>query len=448
MIFVATLILLGAIWLSVWARFRDPFHPLIIMLPAAMFIYGALPLAIYRADQARFMFSVGDDFLYTYHALMIALLLALVLGVQRATRGLTRQTMRWQQLDIDRAARVRFWALVLGLIGAAAFVYGIWNAGGLAGAYGRAYGGGAARSGYVRELRYIGLIGVLLVYVLRVGKGMRVVDWLIILLCILPTVTHGLLGARRGPTFLAAIVTVGGYVFFMRKRIPLPVIIAAGAGLGLGMLFLVANRNAIYIGSQLDSFRNPLETLERWTSNEYLIGSTVVRYALQEGSFYGLRELSHLIGRILPSFVWPTVYTDLPHLLGLDVDIRVNVGMNPARMAEIVGWTPSVGSAEGFGASLWMEFGFLAFPVAYVIGLLYGRVWVAARDNVTARIVYLLMAALSIYLMMQNFDPWIYRLLLFGGPAWLAARMIQAAPRSAQPRSPRAARPPLRPRHP
>jgi len=112
-------------------------------------------------------------------------------------------------------------------------------------------------------------------------------------------------------------------------------------------------------------------------------------------------------------------------MFGFDIDLRVNVGMDPLRLAAIAGWVPSIGSAEGFAASLYMEFGLAAFPVAFLIGVLYGRVWLAARDSLAARVTYLLMVALSVYLIMQNFDPWLYRLLMLGLPAYLIVRFVR-----------------------
>jgi hypothetical protein len=210
----------------------------------------------------------------------------------------------------------------------------------------------------------------------------------------------------------------------MRKRISLLALASGGLAVGLLMLFLVANRNSIYLGSEITSVRNPLDFLERWSSNEYLVGSAYVRYANVEGVFYGVRELTHLIARFLPNFVWPDIYVELPAIFGYSFNLWRNTGVDILRVAQITGWTPSVGAAEGFAASLWLEFGVFAFPVAFLIGMLYGRVWLAARESIPARLVYLLMVALSIYLIMQNLDPWLYRLILLGTPAYVVGRMI------------------------
>jgi hypothetical protein len=425
--FAATIAALALLWLWFWKRTRDPFHPAIYMLPQFLFIYGWLPMSLQASDPDRFARYAGGDFLYVYHALAMGLVATLIGGVVYATRGATRQSARWRTLAIKRAGVVRLFAFGLGLIGIAAFLYGVSVKGGFAEVYGSAYGSGGG-GGYVKEMRFIGLVGAIFVYLTRVGRRMRPSDWTIVALCVAPTMVHGLLGARRGPTFLALVTLAGGYVYFMRKRVSMPAIIAGGAAVGLTMLFLVANRESIYLGSDAETFRDPLEFLLRWSGNEYLVGTAVVRYANEVGPFYGVRELSHVAGRLLPNAIWPTIYTDLPAMFGFNIDLRVNVGMNPLRLAAIVGWMPSIGSAEGFAASLWMEFGLAAFPVAFFIGMFYGRVWLAARDSVAARVTYLLMVALSVYLVMQNIDPWLYRLLMLGLPAYLAVRFVRVRP--------------------
>jgi len=276
----------------------------------------------------------------------------------------------------------------------------------------------------VRELRFVGLVGALLVFVVRVDKGMRPADWALVLFCIAPVLLHGLLGARRGPTFMAVLVVAGGWVYFMRKRVNLPLALAGGVALGFLMLFLVANRGEIHLGTDFDTVRNPVEFLDRWNSNEYLIGSAVVRLTQDQGGFYGARQLTHLLGRLIPSAIWPTVYEDLSRVFGLRIDITINGGVDPATLFATVGWQTSRGAAQSFIGSIWLEFQYLSPIVSFVIGYLYGRIWKRARANVTARVVYLLLIALSVYLVMQGLDPWLYRSLLFGVPLLFAISVI------------------------
>jgi hypothetical protein len=333
-------------------------------------------------------------------------------------------------LRINNPKRIQIVAILLGVLGFYAWLTLIMNVGGFSAAYGAAYGGGWATSGYIREMRFVGLLGAILLFMVRSGRGMRITDWILIGICITPTLTHALLGARRGPLFLSVVILIGGYFYFMRKKVSLPVLIGLGVSLGLGMLFLVANRNNIHLGSDLAArgVTKPSDFLLRWESNEYLIGGAVIRYTDLNGSFYGIRELTWLIGRILPHSIWPTIWTDLPQLFGMHFNLFVNGGVSQEGLTTLSNWTPSVGSAEGFSAALYLEFGWLSPGAAYMIGIFYGKIWSAAKTGLAARVFYLLMAAISVYLVMQSLDPWLYRLMLFGLPAYFVLRTVKASP--------------------
>ncbi|XWN31697.1 MAG: oligosaccharide repeat unit polymerase [Devosia sp.] len=423
-----TLIGLAFFWVWAWMRYRDPFHPLIYLLPQLAFLYAVMPLALLAEDPVRFAWYTGGPSVARYQAIVILLIASLIGGVVVATAGVTRRRARWHSLDIVDEAGLRTLAVALGGIGLAAWLYVVLRAGGFMAAYGGAYGGGWVPSGHIREARFVGLVGALLIYLSRVGRGMRAADWALVALCVFPTLFHGLVGARRGPTFLALVVAGGGYIYFMRKKVPVPLIIGGGLLVGALLMFLVANRAAIHLGAEALPVTDPLAHLNRWSSNEYLVGSAVVRYADMYGSHYGMRELVWLIGRVVPSAIWPTIYLDLPLIFGIDVDLRLNGGVNPLAIASLVNWAPTKGSAEGFVASLWLEFGLFAPFVAFAIGTVHGTLWKRARSSLAARVVALLAAALSVYLVMQALDPWLYRLLLFGLSAWLLLRTVRARP--------------------
>lgn len=426
-LYSGTLLAFLLIAMPFWLRYKDPFHPAILLLPLLSFLYGYMPLELYLSDPDRFLvYAGGEDAVLRYQYITFGLVFALVVGILIGSRGVTRKTARWRVLRIQ-SSKSTLLALSLGLIGLVAWLTLVFNAGGLSGAYGSAYGGGYASSGYVREMRYLGLVGIIFVYLSRTGKKMRWIDWALIALCLAPTLTHAILGARRGPFFLSVIMAAGGYFFFMRKSVSLPVLVGGGLAVGLTMLFLVANRDSIYLGTDLSSgFQNPLDFVSRWESNEYLIGNAVVQYADQNGYFYGARELVWLVGRLLPSFLWPNVWVELPHMLGLDIDLRLNGGVDPDGLASLSTWTPSVGSAEGFTGSLYLEFGPIAPLAAGIIGWAFGKAWKSARSSLGARVVYLIMLAFSVYLVMQSLDPWLYRLLLFGLPAYVLISQLQS----------------------
>lgn len=411
----------GFVWS--WRRHADPFHPNIFLIPQLAFIYAVMPGHLVMADVDTFSRYVGGmDGFFQYELCVYAISISLLAGIAAGSEGRPRNGIFGIRRYEVNQARLRAVSLGLGGIAWLCATAMIIQAGGFQEAYGTAYGGGWDPSGFVREGRFAGLIGALLIYGSRPNGRMTGSDWALIAYCLAPVALHGLLGARRGPTFVAAVIGGGGYIYFVRRRLSLALALPAGIALGTLLLFLVANRSDIYFGTELSSLdRSPLDVLERWDSNEYLIGSAVSRYAAEFGSYRGIREVTQLIGRLLPHSIWPAVWDDLPNFFGLDVDLRLNGGIDPMRVSVAAGWMPSRGSAPGFVGDLWIEYGVFALLAAFLIGCLYGTVWRIAAFEPKARLFYLVMTAMSVYLVMQGLDPWLYRILLIGGPCYFLA---------------------------
>lgn len=424
----------GILFFACWNRYRDPFHPWIIFIPQFIFLYGVFPLPTLLSDQERFINFSGGDFLYWYQFLTVILPLCLLIGVWRGARRPHLMSNEQRLPSIAKPRSVQKVVIILGSLAVLSWLYGIFNVGGFYAAYGQGDGGGWDDSGYVREMPFIGILGALLVFLLRVGKGMRPLDWVLILFCISPVLLHGLLGARRGPTFMSAIIVAGGYIYFMQKRVSLSIVLPASVMVGMFMLFLVVNRADIHLGSEVAEYRSPLEFFEQWNASEYLIGSAVARYAETYGSFYGAREAAHLIGRMTPKPLWPNVYSDISQAFGYDIDFTLNAGINPVAIEAVTGWQPSVGSAMGFVGDFWIEFYYFGLGIAYLIGYFYGWVWRKSTGSITAKLGYLIMIALSIYLVMQDLDAWLFRLLLLGIPLLSVMRLVKVRHSSLTPR--------------
>jgi hypothetical protein len=77
------------------------------------------------------------------------------------------------------------------------------------------------------------------------------------------------------------------------------------------------------------------------------------------------------------------------------------------------GWTPSIGSAMGFVGAVWLEFHYLAPLAAAATGVLYGSVWKRSKRSAQSRVFYIMLVALSVYLVMQDTDAWLYRVVMF-----------------------------------
>jgi hypothetical protein len=215
-----------------------------------------------------------------------------------------------------------------------------------------------------------------------------------------------------------------GYVVLFKKRISLPTILVAGFSAGLLLLFLVANRGAIFLGSEASLDASLLDYLSPKNSNEYLYGSAVFRFVNISGSFNGLRIAAHMIGHIIPSQIWPDKYSDLVQLFGIETNLEENAGVPNLAIAAAVGWLPSRGAAPAMFGDFWLEFGAGSLAASFLIGWIYGRFWRLGKNNVSLQVVYLVLVAFSLYLTTQTIEAWFYRALLFGVPSWFAVRLV------------------------
>ncbi|MEI9973826.1 MAG: hypothetical protein WDO73_18300 [Ignavibacteriota bacterium] len=71
-------------------------------------------------------------------------------------------------------------------------------------------------------------------------------------------------------------------------------------------------------------------------------------------------------------------------------------------------------------ADLWLEFRWLALPVMWAIGRAYGTVWRKMRiEGGVWKAQYVILAALSIYLVMQTIEAVLFRAIELSLPIWL-----------------------------
>lgn len=410
-----------------WTRWRDVFHPTIFCVPQLLFLYVAMPLFGLATDEFEFVSRAGYwDLLIEFQLIAAVMSMALVGGIWFGARYTGGVSISIGERDAKAIFAV---AAFIGALGSVAWIAGIINVGGFGAAYGRAYGGGWDDSGYVREAAQLGFVAAPLLVLSRRKGGMRTQDWILVFVFLLPLLVQGLLGARRGPTFLAITGLTASYVLAFRPRIPFLLASTAALAIGILMLWLVANRGAIYLGSDKPLDSPASEMLENWSGNEYLFSSGIVRYVGEVGEpFYGKRIFAHMAGRIVPSAIWPTKYSDIVAALGLDIDLTQQAGIPVDSIATITGWRVANGAAPGLVGDFWMEFGMLAPLAAFAIGWLYGKLWRASRADQRLQPVYAVLAALSIYILTQTIEAWLFRALLFGLPAMLLLKMLARRP--------------------
>jgi hypothetical protein len=189
-----------ALILISYFRFRDTFHPALFIGPMFLFLYGYLPINL-ETNDTLIAYLSQDQFEFAQWvnlAGVVAVALGLIAGSGRIKPG------RAPELTVDERDRVTMGALIIGAVGVLGFIFSIVVVGGFAAAYGRSYGGGYADSGYIRELFLLPLPALILLLLMRRGPSPRYFRWATIVALMGPLATHGILGTRRGPTFMLA----------------------------------------------------------------------------------------------------------------------------------------------------------------------------------------------------------------------------------------------------
>ncbi|MBE9158403.1 hypothetical protein IQ265_16420 [Nodosilinea sp. LEGE 06152] len=412
---------LGAIWIA-YRRSHDALHPMIFLGLMLFYLYSYLPLSLAQKNSAHLQTFLSAQQLEYVQTINFVGVLSICLGVLISARRTSFSPFLQNSwiLTISVRRRLQRGAIVCGFLGILGFVYGIIQRGGLSSAYGRAYGGGWSESGYIREAILLTLPALLWFMVSHLHQKMKLKDWGWIFLFTAPILIHGLLGARRGPTAMILIASVVGWFFVRFKRPHLRQVVLGAVALGTLMLFLVANRGSIYLGSDFDFTNSSSYASEIVSSNEFIYGGGVIVNANSTNTFFwGRRYFTILFIRPIPRFLWPSKYQDASRMLGIP-NLELNLGTGGETFVETLGWAGAVGSAPGIVADMWLEFWWFSPFVLFAIGWLYGMTWRRAiRRGGLWILIYTLLAALSVYLVMQTLEAMAFRFLLMTGAAWL-----------------------------
>ena len=416
------------IWLSIivvalgmayaYAGGRDVFHPLMFLGPMLVFMYAWMPLKL-NASGGLDGFFQRDQLVYV-QTINLAGIISLVIGCLSVGCRLPA-TLPAHELPPSARQVLIIAGTVLGFIGVAAWSYAIINVGGLVDAFSEAYSGGWDDNGYIRDASLLMYPAFLLVIVAGVNSGFRFVTCITAVGFLIPWMIQAALTSRRGPTFMIVVTLSMGWYMNRGKRPSL--VAAAGAGLLLGflLLFLVTNRQHIYIGSDEQFTTDVGDIVEKPdTGNEYIYGAGSILSAEQRGFFYwGRRYLAQIVVRPIPHTVWPTKYEDF----GLP-ELTHNAGTGEG-FSETLGWEGAIGSAPGVIADLWLEFHWLNLPVLFILGRIYGSAWrkTHLRGGVWLTL-YIIMSALSIYFVMQTMEAVIFRLLELSIPIWVVWHIV------------------------
>ena len=411
---------------------RDVFHPLVFIGPMLAFLYGWMPWKL--LSNGAFEQFLDLDQLTRVQVLNVLGIFAFVLAcLATGVRLGSRHRAEVPRLSTLACRRLLFGAAVAGGIGLLCWGITIINVGGFVNAYSASYSGGWDDSGYVRDGSLLLLTGVLLAVTALSAGGPRTPSLVLIGLYGLPWLSQAILMARRGPTFAFVIVILMGWYINRKKRPPLLAVGALGVCLGWLVLFLVTNRSSIYLGSSFEVSTDVGDIVEKSdTGNEYIYGAGTVLSAERRDHYFWMRRyLAQILVRPIPSAIWPTKYEDfgVPEVLH-------NAGTGEG-FGDALGWVGAQGSAPGIIADLFVEVWWLAIPAMAILGWIYGSVWKKAvlRGGPWSS-QYVILSAISIYLVMQTMEAVIFRTVLLSIPCWITWRWALRAPSIVRRRAP------------
>jgi hypothetical protein len=409
---------LGIVFLAIaYFAYKDVFHPLIFFVPMSLLLYFYMPYKL--AESGDLYTFVSEQQLEFVHPIVLATLAALYLGCVFGSRkpASVAPAPGWIAVPVLQRG-----AFIVGGIGLTCWLYIVQSSGGIASVFGQSYGAAWSDIGYIRDAVYLLIVAILL---LMTPESFRHLGWkgkAAIVIFATPWVMQGLLGARRGPTFVITLAMAMSWYLARKRRPNLLLLGIGGVLLGGLMLFLVTNRGKIYLGSEeLSEVSTDLSEVSAGANahNEYIFGSGCIVAAHQTDRFFwGKRYAAQFIVRPIPRQIWPNKYEDfgVPELLQ-------NAGVAGNGLEAVMGWGEIPGAAAGFVADLWVEFSWLAIPFAAFLGWLYGLFWrKATTEGGYWNIQFLIFMLLSVYLITQSMEAVIFRLVLLSVPAWLVWR--------------------------
>jgi len=400
---------------------RDVFHPVMFIGPMMVFLYAWMPSKLNETGGLDGFFQT-DQLVSIQTMNLLGVVCFLVGCLSMGVNAQIAKTSSKAETGVSPSTLLAGGA-ILGAIGLAAWTLTIVHVGGFTAAFSTSYSGGWDDNGYIRDASLLMFPAFLLILASAFRGGFGFLKCSLIILFLTPWMVQAAFTARRGPTFMIAVLIAMGWYLNRQKRPSLIITFAAGGALGLLLLFLVSNRGSIHLGSDDElttEVTGIVETAD--AGNEFVYGTGSVLSAAQRNSYYfGRRYLAQLIVRPIPSVIWPTKYEDF----GL-AELTHNAGTGEG-FEETLGWQGAEGSAPGVVADLWMEFSWGYLPAIFLIGRLYGYAWNRALSDGGRWVPqFVILSALSIYLVMQTMEAVIFRLLILSIPMHLVWQVAEA----------------------
>jgi|GEM_PF-759526 len=412
----ATGLVIGLAMLRAYLVSRDALHPLMYLGPMLAYKLVLCPWVLFDSGTLEQFFPdmAQLDVVLFLNLLGVGMFCAgCMTGVRRA-RGATVLSGDWH---LTPGVRRRLYqvALVLGTIAFTTPTFLLINAGGIVGAFSRAKGGYGGPSGYLTEATLLSFPAIVLIAVARRGQRLTGSDLLLLGALVFHHLLEGVLGTRRGPLFQVLATLALAYCIWRFRRLEPTRLLGAVAAIGLTVIFMFAHRSEIYIGSdfefELDRVWRTAFPREAHPGDDFVVASaTILVSRAADHHYWGSRALVTFLVRPIPKQLWPTKYEDFG--FGWMRTLPGSGGIPFEQWQATLGWRPYGGSATGFVADLFLEFSWGAIVAAYLFGYLFGALWRrAARDKGLWIVLYLEIAALSIYVPTQSVSAVLHRFL-------------------------------------
>jgi oligosaccharide repeat unit polymerase len=321
---------------------------------------------------------------------------------------------------------------MLGLVANAAYWYGIANSGGFLAVYSQTKGHYSAGSGWINEMVNLGIPGSALLLFAWEGRRRYQRYLPLALFAVLPLLTHGFFGGRRGPTFIVLTTLLFGWYVASGKRARVWKVTLQLGLVGVFVLFLFSQRRYNAVGSELDlSLGRFIEkVLPAQSPDVYHSDDTIFLYGYLNGIettgsyHWGQRYAATYVVRPIPRQIWPTKYEDL----GLEWMANPRqgdfAGISETEWMDILGWVPVPGSAAGFIGDLFLEFSWGGLLGCFLFGWLFAWIWSqGARWGGVWTLLYMQLAALSVYVPTQSVSAVLHRFLLMAVPTVVLWRL-------------------------
>jgi hypothetical protein len=408
------IVIVGMVY--VYAKTRDVFHPLFLILPTFGFIYGLMP---FNLDDGRTLgkYFTPDQLVFV-QSLNCAGTLAFVLGGAMAGTSVVRPRWRPRAPSVEFTQILVNAATVMGVIALTAWTIGLVNVGGFTNAFSKAYAGGWDSSGYIRDITIWMLGAIVLILLASTFSALQLYQKFLLVIFASPWLVQAVLTARRGPTFMITVILAMSFYLNRNRRPSLVKVLGAGVLFGYVILFLVVNRSSLHLGTDFTEVNTDVAHIVAAddTGNEYIYGSGSIVAADKSGRhFWGRRYAAQLLVRPIPSAIWTNKYEDF----GIP-EVLVNAGTGEGFLDNL-GWEGAVGSAPGIIADMWVEGRWFVLPGLFALGWTYARLWrraIQIRGPWISQ--YIIAVSLSLYLVMQTMEAVIFRFLLLSIPLWIA----------------------------